>query len=395
MKIAMLGNYAAYFIPRLMHFRQFLAKKKCTLIIIEESDNHRLYSFASADQKKDLERILLFAREEEVSLQKIHKRTRDVLNAINPDVLVTGFISFPFGAAGLRWAKQNNKAIVEYDNQKIETFPRNVFVKRIKKLLLRNVDAFLCPSESWDDTLYYYGFSKEQVFYGLNTTDNSFWAKPIRCSKFDFLPEDFFLTVGRQTKMKNLQFLMAEYNSYLKEGGNISLVMVGDGPEHDIIIKMAEGNPKVVFLPFQDPESLRELYGRMKALLLPSFKYETWGMVVNESMAVGSIVAVSSECGCASTLVKSGVNGFDFNPHKKGEIKKVLNRLKRLSKEEEKQMKEASKIIINDWSVDRFSKGLYDAILYAHQNKKGVKSIFDWILIRLWKGRYNYKDTTS
>src|SRR5690554_4239592 len=140
MKIVMLGNYAVYFIPRLIHFNNFLADRKSSLFVVEESESHRLYTFATKGAKEDLNRIVLFPKEEEVSPIELQKRAKKVLDEINPDVVVTGYISFPFGAIGLRWAKENRKGVVEYDNQKIDTFPRGLFVKNIKKMLLRNVD---------------------------------------------------------------------------------------------------------------------------------------------------------------------------------------------------------------------------------------------------------------
>jgi glycosyltransferase involved in cell wall biosynthesis len=39
---------------------------------------------------------------------------------------------------------------------------------------------------------------------------------------------------------------------------------------------------------------------------------ETWGLSVNEALACGTPVIVSSKCGCAADLVKDAVNGFVF-----------------------------------------------------------------------------------
>jgi len=57
MKIACIGNFAVYFIPRLISFGQYLKDKGHELIVIEEKNKHRLYEFAN-DDKSPLNRIV-------------------------------------------------------------------------------------------------------------------------------------------------------------------------------------------------------------------------------------------------------------------------------------------------------------------------------------------------
>ncbi len=383
MKIALIGSFSLYFVPRVNRFNEDMKARGHELYVIENNEKSLLYSFAS-DDKSSWNRLIV-ANEKGKNYEA---KLINILERLQPDVIVTGFVSFPFGAIPLRWAKANNRAIVEYDNQRWNTFPRGRFSQFIKRRLLRNVDAFLCPSEAWDATLFKYGFKKAEIFYGLNTSDNEFWSEPPEKYSFTNLPEEYFLTVGRQMQMKNLPKLVAAYRQYCEEGGCIPLVMVGEGTEHDEIVRLGKGLP-ITFLPYQNREKIKELFTRMRALLLPSYKLETWGMVVNECMPLGGIIGISSECGSATTLVKEGVNGFQFSPHEQSEIVKVLHKLSKLSEEERMKMSEASKRIVKDWGTDRFSNELYAACLYALDHKKKVKNIFDKLLIAFWKGRYN------
>src|SRR5690606_40875951 len=103
MKIVMMRNYAVYFIPRLKHFSNYLKARGHELYVIEESDRHRLYTFA-ADDKSQLNRILL-SQEGYLPYSELKSRIYDKLNKINPDVIITGFVSFPIAAIGLKWAK--------------------------------------------------------------------------------------------------------------------------------------------------------------------------------------------------------------------------------------------------------------------------------------------------
>lgn len=392
MKIVILGNYATYFIPRLVAFSNLLKANGHELIVVQESDKSRLYKGIVQLETSQLNYLHLSEIVKQSCSYK--KKIFGALDFLNPDVLITGFVAFPYGALGLQWAKARRKGIIEFDDQRWDTFPRGKISTWIKYRIIRHVDAFLCPAPAWDETLHRWGFRDKEIFYGLDTSDNVFWQeKPIEYS-FQNLPDTYFMTLGRQTKMKNLVFFLCAYKKYLQQGGKIPLIMVGEGPEHEKLKEIAAGNEKIFFLPFQDRNHIRQLFSKMKSLILPSTKVETWGMVVNESMASGSIVAVSNECGSSTTLVKDGKNGFLFSPHDSQGIVSVLFKIEKLSVEEEQKMRNKSLEIINDWGLDRFSGSLFEACKYVYSHRKKVKNPIDYLLINLWKGRFNIKDAT-
>lgn len=388
----MLGNYALYYIPRIINFNQKLNDNGDELVIIQESDRNKLYG--SIPQLECDINIVHLSNISDCN-QSYKKRIFHALDKYNPDVLVTGFVAFPYGAIGLQWAKSRNKAIIEYDDQRWDTFPRGKISTWIKSRIIRNVDAFLCPSPAWDETLLKWGFKSNEIFYGLNTSDNDFWSKEVKNTSFTNLPKSYFMTIGRQGHMKNLPFFLKTYLIYQEKGGTIPLLMVGEGPEHEELVSIANKNPNIIFLPFQDRKHVRELFVNMKALILPSTKIETWGMVVNECMASGNIVAISNECGSSTTLVKDKVNGFHFSPYNMEEIVNILFKIEGLSTEEELKMHQNSLDIIKDWDVDRFSQGLYDACQYTLRHKKKVWNPIDFILIKMWKGRFNINEATK
>lgn len=391
MKVVLFGNYAIYFIPRLSLLAERLNKEGGELWILEARNKNILYSNLPQIEKNNLNVVHIWDAPAELNYRE---KAFYMLDKVNPDVLVTGFVSFPFGAAGLAWAKSRKKGIIEYDDQREDTFVRSKLNNWVKKRLLRNVDAFLCPAPAWDNTLLKWGFKKEEIFYGLDTSDNDFWGKKVIDDLSDNLPESYFMTVGRQVKMKNLTFFLQSYLKYISKGGVIPLVMVGEGPEHDKLVELAHDNPMVTFLGFQTRDSLRSLFVRMKALVLPSFRQETWGMVVNECMASGNIVAISNEAGASTTLVIDGKNGFHFSPYSEEDIIKVLFKIESLTSEEDIKMRDNSKHIINNWGIDKFVNELYDACVYSMKNKKKVSNMIDKLLIRIWNGRYNFTEAT-
>jgi glycosyltransferase involved in cell wall biosynthesis len=64
-------------------------------------------------------------------------------------------------------------------------------------------------------------------------------------------------------------------------------------------------------LGFQNESQLAELFALAEATVVPS-RAETWGVIVNESLASGTPVVVSDAVGAADDLVEEGVNGRVF-----------------------------------------------------------------------------------
>ena len=236
MKVLMLGNFALYFMPRLVAFHQQLKSQGDELLVIQEADKNKLYGNMPKLDTKEV--AILHFQEISDSAKPYKQRIIHVLDKFNPDVLITGFVAFPYGAIGLQWAKSRNKAIVEYDDQRWNTFPRGKVSTWIKSRIIRNVDTFLCPAPAWNETLQKWGFKKQEIFYGLDTSDNDFWSQKVDRVSFENLPSSYFMTLGRQGSMKNLPFFLNAYLKYLKLGGIIPLVMVGDGPDHETLVSL-------------------------------------------------------------------------------------------------------------------------------------------------------------
>lgn len=89
------------------------------------------------------------------------------------------------------------------------------------------------------------------------------------------------------------------------------LVLCGSGPEEAALRAIAgEG---VVFTGFLDPIEVSRTVARGLALVLPSLA-EPWGLVVNEAVSLNIPVLCSENVGARDTLVRTGVNGFVFEP---------------------------------------------------------------------------------
>jgi 1,2-diacylglycerol 3-alpha-glucosyltransferase len=82
---------------------------------------------------------------------------------------------------------------------------------------------------------------------------------------------------------------------------------------------------------------------------------------VNEAMAVGLPVLVSSRAGCAVDLVSEGINGFTFDPEDLEAIAELMIHLSS-GQIDLNAMSLASYQRIADWGTNRFALGLKSAI---------------------------------
>jgi len=69
----------------------------------------------------------------------------------------------------------------------------------------------------------------------------------------------------------------------------------------------------IQFLGFVHREELPEIYALAEGLIFPTHS-DPWGLVVNEAMACGLPVIVTSVAGCTLDLVQDGWNGFVVPP---------------------------------------------------------------------------------
>ena len=107
-------------------------------------------------------------------------------------------------------------------------------------------------------------------------------------------------------------------------GGALRLVVIGGGiigdelsKNHEVVrirkvVEQKGLTDRVVFLGSKPQSVLKEYYSVADALIVPSL-YESFGLVVVESLACGTPVLVSS-VGKMKTIVKEGRNGFSFAP---------------------------------------------------------------------------------
>lgn len=385
-------DYRAYYPPRLLALQTFLEARGDELYIVEVSKESVDYGFSDNDKSMFHHHEFLFDSYKNVSAKEMAKAVEKRLDEIMPDIVFFVSIAFPSGAAAVRWGVKHNRPIVSMDNAQKDTFQRSAINHYIKKRIYKYVSAYVTPSDRWDESMVYWGFNKEQLFYGLNVADDKFWEQQTD-EQVEY--KDYFLSVGRQVKKKNHIIILQAYKEYcLRAGENAKqLLLIGDGPERQRLEQyVAENNLSgVVFMSFLSPVQLRPYYHNAALFILASNRAETFGLVVNEAMHGGCPVIVSDECGCATTLVEPGVNGYIVPTGNYMAMADAMIRFDDLTQERQREMSNASLEIISHWGLERFVRGVIDAANYAINRKKyRCKNPLDRLLISLWNGTFNY-----
>ena len=115
---------------------------------------------------------------------------------------------------------------------------------------------------------------------------------------------DYYIVTSRQVTWKKLDLAV---KACLKLGRR--LVVVGEGPEHQRLVKMAGGSELIKFVPLVGKKELAEYLRGAKGYLFPSL--EPFGIAPVEALACGCPVVAYGEGG-ARDYVIDGVNGVLF-----------------------------------------------------------------------------------
>jgi glycosyltransferase involved in cell wall biosynthesis len=117
--------------------------------------------------------------------------------------------------------------------------------------------------------------------------------------RHDNINGKYLLCVSRVSKEKNLEdFFKLNYPGYYK-------IMVGDGP---MLETYKEQYPEVIFTGFKTGKSLAQYYANAEVFVFPS-KWETFGIVMIESMACGTPVA-AYPCDGPKDVIEQAETGF-------------------------------------------------------------------------------------
>lgn len=121
-------------------------------------------------------------------------------------------------------------------------------------------------------------------------------------------PEKPFVISCRQVTWKRVDLAI---EACLKTGQ--PLLVIGDGPEHKNLVKLADNSPLITFIPWLETSELAAYLQTAKAYLFPSL--EPFGIAAVEALAAGCPIIAYAEGGSRDFIHESGPgkNGLLFS----------------------------------------------------------------------------------
>jgi glycosyltransferase involved in cell wall biosynthesis len=242
--------------------------------------------------------------------------------------------------------------------------------QRLKRILLqrwfRRYAAFLYVGAANRDYYLMHGVENERLFFTPHAVDNTRFATEgtfengarFRASLGIADSERLVVFAGKLDEAKRPRDLIAAFQEANLERS--TLLIVGEGPLGSDLRRAADRNQKIVFAPFQNQGAMPAVYAASDLFVLPSSS-ETWGLAINEAMAVGRAVIVSSQVGCARDLVHPGENGLVFEVASVAALSASLREA--LSSEERlRKWGRESQSIIEHYSYETATAGLRRAL---------------------------------
>ncbi len=295
------------------------------------------------------------------------------IRSYRPDVLnLTGWYD-PAQWALLFYAKLMGIKVVISNESNVRDHVRMGAKERFKQFLLGRADAFFCFGKSSAAYLEKLGAKPSQILtqkaavvdnevilehYQKAIGERDSHKKAKNWARYNFI------FVGRLIPPKNLPLLLDAFAEISAEAFDWGLVLLGEGEQKGELQRLAHNNTTIRFEAGVPWYEVAEYLALADVLVLPS-ESEPWGLVVNEAMICGLPVLVSEPSGCVDDLVKTGQNGFTFNPHQKQDL---VNKMHYFVQNANNltRMGEASRAIVAPFAPEKV----------AHEMLRGMKGLF-------------------
>lgn len=392
-----------YHLARLRATHAHFAARGIEVVALETAREDRTYAWQKETDDEPFRRLCVFedAALDTLPPREVYREVTRTLDELQPDAVAINSYSMPDARACLSWCLRHERRAVVMTDSHFADAPRSPWREMLKEKIVGAFDAALVAGEPHRTYVEMLGIPREAIFTGYDVVDNAFFRSGADRARADIdaaLDElaleatpPFFLASNRFIERKNLSMLLAAYDAY-RSGSDAPwpLVLLGDGPLRERLEREAEAIGGVYFPGFRQIEELPLFYGLAGAFVHPAAN-DQWGLVVNEAMAAGLPVLVSTGAGSAHDLVHEGENGYRFEADDPAQLAQLLAEI--TSSADREMMGRRSAEIIADWTPDRFARQLYAAAEAAGTRVERRKSPLAPLL--LWVLRHAARRTDS
>ena len=205
-----------------------------------------------------------------------------------------------------------------------DDYLKNPGFEKLDWLARIGLKLFVGPMRSWDKKAaqrpdYMIANSTHtkkmiQKYYGRNST---IIFPPVDIERFkndNKQTREGFLIIGRQTPYKRIDLAVKACTDL-----NLELTVIGDGPEHNNLLKIAGSS--INFLAKPSDEIVNTYFAKSEAFIFPGI--DDFGIVAVEALAAG-LPVIAYKGGGALDYIKTGLNGLFFEDQSIDSLKKAL-----------------------------------------------------------------------
>ncbi len=295
------------------------------------------------------------------------KRPYDVM-------IIGGFASLSCYIAFL-FSKIKRKPVILWIENTLQDEPstlRKIALPLIK-LLMKFSNAFVVCGTRSKEYVISFGIPRERVFTAINAGNVDFFkagSERLKGQKraikrqLKIKSNKVVLYVGQFIERKGVRYLVEAFSKLKGEEKGAGLVLVGDGPQREELMRRCQGVEDIHFTKSVQPEELPPYYAIADVFILPSL-YDRFGIVVSEAMASGLPIIATEKVGASADLIRDGVNGYVV---KDGDVDGLYEASRKILKNPQHSWwmgENSRRMIENEFNLDKMAQGFVEAIEYV------------------------------
>jgi glycosyltransferase involved in cell wall biosynthesis len=225
---------------------------------------------------------------------------------------------FAAGALGIPVLLRADIWLADRPRGALKLFAKSMFLHGLRHLVAATLPVGSANAAYWS---HYFGSGFPQ-FLMPYAVDNDWFAQRAEAAvateaalraELRLEPgHPIILFASKLQTRKHCDHLVQAYKNLLgKLPADPYLVIVGDGEERANLEQQCVGIEGVRFAGFQNQSILPRYFRLADVFVLPA-RHEPWGLIVNESMASGCPVIVSTDVGAGPDLITNGNEGFIY-----------------------------------------------------------------------------------
>ncbi len=297
-----------------------------------------------------------------------------------PDVLVSLYAE-PVFLIGWLLARLRGSKTAFWCQVTMDRWVKRVAWKdTIKHLVFCKVDATLGSGEESRAFAMRYGTSPEKAMCLPHSIDVMHYADGSTRTRQERDPlrrelglhGTTFIYVGRLWWGKGINYLLEAFEQVqCQSESEVSLLLVGDGPEEDKLRKQCieRSTKNVVFAGFKQKPDLPRYYAMADVFVFPTLG-DPYGLVVDEAMACSLPVISTSAAGEIRDRIEDGVNGYIVPPENASALGERMLQLAR-DPNLHRQMGERSYEKIKNHTPERWAEDFERIVLSLLEKKEG------------------------